>query len=60
MWAQTTIRIPWPLSALAPGRFDTTYIDESVRISRGVPPANELRVFRRSATPAIVVSEGDM
>ncbi|KAG8461998.1 hypothetical protein KFE25_014017 [Diacronema lutheri] len=57
---ETAIDIPWPLSTLSPGRFDTTYVDESVRISRGVPPGKELRVFRRSATPTTVVSEGGM
>jgi len=53
---ESSITIPWPFSFFTPGRFDTTYVDGYVRISRGVAPGKELRVFRRSATPATVIS----
>jgi hypothetical protein len=56
--AQTEYVVPWPLSSLQAGRFDTSYLDPLMRISRGVPPCREVRVFRRSATKAVVVSEG--
>lgn len=56
---ETRVDVPWPLGAIGAGRFDTTFLDGSVRVSRGVAPGQEVRVFRRSATPAVVVSEGD-
>ena len=51
----TAYTIPPPLTFLAAGAFETTYVDSRVRISRGVPPPlpgplappPELRVFVR-------------
>lgn len=54
---ETSVDVPFPLGAWGAGRFDTTYVSSSLRVSRGVSPGSELRLFRRSPTPTTVVAE---
>ncbi len=49
---ESNFNLPPPLSALSGGSFDTTYVDEGLRISRSGWPGNELRVFTRTVPAA--------
>lgn len=50
--------LPAPLDMFASGSFDTPYVDEQLRVSRGCGPGpRELRVFVRKAAPAAAAGE---